>query len=431
MAKHRYDLKRDDSHRLKAHRMFIAPRGITQYQPIDMRPQFPLPPFDQGDEGSCVANAGVGLATFLQAKLGIPVKMLSRQFLYYNTRNIEGTVSTDSGATITDTISAWAQFGICDESFDPYLPENMTATPTQSAYDDAKSDLAMNTAQISQDVDSIYATLAAGYPIDFGMDVYESFESDAVAQTGIVPLPKSDEQLLGGHSTLIVGIDVNVGICIGRNSWGTSWGQAGYYTIPLKYILSNHASDFWTVKQMPAPALLTSRMTLADNMQAVSFNILVVGGFLERVGDSSPIWKIADTLAAAGHIITRRAWTDVSAQDCHGIQAAITYSWGQAMFHKVYDGSPLMKHIILAGVPNPFLGEFLGSWTEPTTISSATDYQVDSFPISIVIGNTGAAFVNLNCDGPGVNHITLPAIEGQAVINEIEAMQAMVRSWQV
>jgi hypothetical protein len=41
--------------------------------------------------------------------------------------------------------------------------------------------------------------LAEGYPFVLGFTVYESFESDTVAQTGIVPMPRSGEQVLGGH----------------------------------------------------------------------------------------------------------------------------------------------------------------------------------------------------------------------------------------
>jgi C1A family cysteine protease len=33
-----------------------------------------------------------------------------------------------------------------------------------------------------------------------------------------------------------------------RNSWGTEWGQAGYFTIPYAY-LETMADDFWTIRQ--------------------------------------------------------------------------------------------------------------------------------------------------------------------------------------
>ena len=46
--------------------------------------------------------------------------------------------------------------------------------------------------------------LAAGYPFVFGFTVYESFESEAVAKTGKVPMPGSGEKALGGHAVFVV-----------------------------------------------------------------------------------------------------------------------------------------------------------------------------------------------------------------------------------
>ena len=44
-------------------------------------------------------------------------------------------------------------------------------------------------------------------PVVFGFTVYESFESEAVAKTGRMPMPASDEKALGGHAVLCVGYD--------------------------------------------------------------------------------------------------------------------------------------------------------------------------------------------------------------------------------
>jgi C1A family cysteine protease len=79
--------------------------------------------------------------------------------------------------------------------------------------------------------------------------VYESFESDAVAQSGVVPMPSSGEKVLGGHCMLVVGYDASARVFIVRNSWGKSWGMKGYCTMPFEYLLNtNLASDFWTLR---------------------------------------------------------------------------------------------------------------------------------------------------------------------------------------
>jgi C1A family cysteine protease len=90
--------------------------------------------------------------------------------------------------------------------------------------------------------------LAAGYPFVFGFTVYESFESDAVAKTGVVEMPAPSEKVLGGHAVVAVGYDDSTQRFIVRNSWGPGWGMGGYFTIPYAYLTdSNLADDFWTV----------------------------------------------------------------------------------------------------------------------------------------------------------------------------------------
>ena len=83
----------------------------------------------------------------------------------------------------------------------------------------------------------------------FGFTVYESFESDAVAQTGNMPMPNSAEQVIGGHAVLAVGYDNEDRVFIVRNSWGEGWGDAGYFYMPYAYLLDdNLADDLWTIR---------------------------------------------------------------------------------------------------------------------------------------------------------------------------------------
>jgi C1A family cysteine protease len=91
--------------------------------------------------------------------------------------------------------------------------------------------------------------LASGYPFVFGFTVYDSFESQQVANTGIVPMPASGESVVGGHAVMAVGYDDSQHRFIVRNSWGSGWGMQGYFTIPYAYLTeANLSSDFWTIR---------------------------------------------------------------------------------------------------------------------------------------------------------------------------------------
>jgi C1A family cysteine protease len=91
--------------------------------------------------------------------------------------------------------------------------------------------------------------LASGFPFAFGFSVYESFESAAVAKTGVVPMPSPDEVILGGHAVLAVGYDDSEQRFIVRNSWGDEWGDGGYFSMPYAFLTErNLSSDFWTIR---------------------------------------------------------------------------------------------------------------------------------------------------------------------------------------
>lgn len=102
---------------------------------------------------------------------------------------------------------------------------------------------------MTQSLPQFKGCLAHNYPFVFGFTVYDSFESPAVAKTGVMPMPGPAEKVQGGHAVLAVGYDEKLQRFIIRNSWGSGWGQMGYFTMPYAYITqSNLADDFWTIR---------------------------------------------------------------------------------------------------------------------------------------------------------------------------------------
>jgi C1A family cysteine protease len=210
--------------------------------------------YDQGRLGSCTAHAIAASLQFDQKKQGLTdVFLPSRLFIYYFERLIEGTVATDSGAMIRDGIKVVVKQGAPHEALWPYDIARFTLAPPKGARRDAVRHTALTYQRLTPDLAHLKSCLATGYPFVFGFSVYESFESQAVAQTGIASLPVPGEKMLGGHAVLAVGYDDASGTFLVRNSWGSGWGQQGYFTLPYAYLTTpNLSDDFWTVQSVKA-----------------------------------------------------------------------------------------------------------------------------------------------------------------------------------
>jgi C1A family cysteine protease len=235
--------------------MFVASQAVLSDLPrqVDLRSQCP-PVYDQGQLGSCTANAIGAAYEFMQVKEGLEDFMPSRLFIYYNERQLEGTVGQDSGAMIRDGIKSVNQLGVCAETAWDYDIARFAEEPPQAAYDEASQHQATVYQRVLPVLHQMQGCLASGAPFVFGFSVYESFESEDVARTGEVPLPPRGERLLGGHAVLAVGYDDSSQRFLVRNSWGTSWGMDGYCTMPYGYLTDpSLARDFWAIDAVEEP----------------------------------------------------------------------------------------------------------------------------------------------------------------------------------
>lgn len=190
---------------------------------------------------------------------------MSRLTHYYLTRQIEGTTSEDSGATIRDTAKAGAQYGVCDESLWPYETSKFAQKPPAAALSACASHLVTSYHSIADgDLLTMKSVLATGFLIEFGFNVYDYFMSEQMASQAFLDVPKKGESLQGGHAVDLCGWDdtkVNpfnsksVGAFLVRNSWGASWGLGGYFWISYDYVKNTKlASDFWVVQSAPLGA---------------------------------------------------------------------------------------------------------------------------------------------------------------------------------
>jgi C1A family cysteine protease len=236
---------------------------------VDLRPQCP-PVYDQGELGSCTANAIAGAVQFDEIRSGIaPTWTPSRLFIYYNERVLEGTAGTDSGAQIRDGIKVIAAQGVCPESEWPYDTFKFADRPPSQAYADAVRDRVSAYQRLTQSLVPLKTCIASGFTFVFGFTVFSSFEAGTVAATGAIPMPQPSETPIGGHAVVCVGYDDARGVFIIRNSWGAGWGDAGYGFMPYAYILdSGLAADFWTIQAAPGGPPLRLRHSGSASQRA-------------------------------------------------------------------------------------------------------------------------------------------------------------------
>lgn len=230
--------------------IYSAPMQVVTSLPtkVDLSSQCPAV-YDQGQLGSCTANAIAGAIEFDLMKEKKKDFMPSRLFIYYNERDIEGTVDSDSGAQIRDGIKSIASQGDCPEKEWSYDISKFAQKPLQKCYDDALKHKAVQYQRITRTLNQMKGCLASGYPFVFGFTVYDSFESEEVAKTGQLNMPSAGENVVGGHAVLAVGYDDTQNRFIVRNSWGASWAMKGYFTMPYGYLLDQNLSDdLWTVR---------------------------------------------------------------------------------------------------------------------------------------------------------------------------------------
>jgi len=218
---------------------------------IDLR-AYCSPIEDQGSLGSCTGQAIAGAIELLNKRNG-NYKDISRLFIYYYERLILGTINYDSGAYIRDGIKATNHYGASLESLWPHDIRKFRQEPITEAKNDALNRKVTRYERVN-DFNGCVDALSNGYPVVMGFYVYDSFMSKNVARTGIMPYPNTKrEKLLGGHAVLLVGYDKRKKVFIARNSWGTNWGDKGYFYMPFDIVKPNMSSDYWIIKSVNNP----------------------------------------------------------------------------------------------------------------------------------------------------------------------------------
>lgn len=245
--------------------IYAAAKPVTPAAYVDLRESgFEPPVYDQLQLGACTANAIAAELDFQNKAQGGQFISPSRMFIYYGERDMEGTVSQDAGAAIRDGIQVVHKTGAPPESDWAYDITKFAEKPPAKAYTDAPKDTGLSYARVLRTGTHMEQINTLGKGFVFGFSVYESFESQTVAENGgVVPMPEKGEQMLGGHAVRRIGYttkqyakpaiakQLQDGLLYGivRNSWGADWGDGGYFYMPETYFTKRGlTSDFWVIE---------------------------------------------------------------------------------------------------------------------------------------------------------------------------------------
>lgn len=208
---------------------------------------------NQGQIGSCVSNAVVGLFEY-QLNKNQPKESraidLSRLFVYYNSRALESNPPIkDVGSTISLAIESLRKYGVCEEMNWPYSEESKNTEPSTQSYIKASDYKILQSFVVKKELDSIKKCLSSGFPIIFGAKISTTFGNNKFIQK----IKKGEKEHLehSRHSMLICGyknIKDKLWFIV-RNSWGEDWCEKGYCYMSEDYILDENLTwDFLTFK---------------------------------------------------------------------------------------------------------------------------------------------------------------------------------------
>ena len=228
----------------------------------DLREWCP-PVEDQGQLGSCTANAGAGLVEYFERRAFGRHVDASRLFLYKATRNLLHWTG-DTGGFLRTTMGALVLFGVPPEEHWPYQVESFDKEPSAFCYAFGQDYQAIQYYRLDPTgatretvLRDVKAHAAAGLPSMFGFTVYSSI--DSAGEDGRIPFPQEGERVVGGHAVCAVGYDdamrikdasgkrATTGALLIRNSWGEAWGEGGYGWLPYDYVLKGLAIDWWAL----------------------------------------------------------------------------------------------------------------------------------------------------------------------------------------
>jgi len=216
---------------------------------------------NQGDEGTCVAFASVvGIKEYQDSKEYKKMMKLSPRYLY-NLCKLNDGVPEEEGTYPRVAMKMLLKFGTPTENYWPYKPHQKDK-PKPGA-DKVAGKYRLKAYARLKTIPEMKRSLVINGPFIAGIDVYESWFTDKVSRTGMIPMPKKSDQYQGGHAVCIIGYDDTKKLFKFKNSWGNGWGNGGYGHLTYDY-MKQYCVDAWS-----ATDLIKNPMALVKRIEEV------------------------------------------------------------------------------------------------------------------------------------------------------------------
>lgn len=219
--------------------------GLAEAAPsADLRSKFG-PVESQGSLNSCVGHA---VTSALEAVTGVSDR--SRLFVYWNARAYEGRTASDAGCQIRNGVKGVSVFGASDEASWGYDTSKVLVKPAAGAYTAGlfTKPMVSSYARVV-DLTGLKAALSKGLPVVFGFSVPQAFRS-ITPTNHVLAYPAPGTTYIGGHAVVAVGFDDATGMVLVRNSFGSTWGDQGYFKMPYAWFTtmsSGLVTDAWVI----------------------------------------------------------------------------------------------------------------------------------------------------------------------------------------
>jgi len=183
----------------------------------------------------CCTSSAILLATEIMLSIQGKRLNLSRLFLYYMTRKLQGRLG-QHGAQLKYAFQALSKYGVCTDQRWPFTPDRINKEPDSIAIYDAANYMLRSYETIT--MDQYKDCLVEGMPIIIGMMAGKKFWTlqGPLEEHKYKPINETDNKFVKGHALICVGYNDNIngGSWIIANSLGPKWGFRGFAAIPYE-----------------------------------------------------------------------------------------------------------------------------------------------------------------------------------------------------